>query len=107
MHWIRFKANPSAAGVYVGLDTSAAGGKEICCSSSPYIDFTTIGTDFKGRLIYTRSDNSFNWQVGGTATVAMQLLSIGLSVNGTDVTSDQRLKFNEKPLTNALDVTNK
>ena len=50
---------------------------------------------------------AFNWQVGGTATVAMKLTSTGLSVNGTDVTSDKRLKFNEQPLTNALDVINR
>ena len=84
---------PSAAGVYLGLDSSAAGGMEICCSTSRYIDFTTIGTDFKGRLIYAHVDHSFNWQVGVTTTSAMKLLSIGFSVNGTADTSDKRLKF--------------
>ena len=39
--------SPTVAGVYLGLDTSAVGGMEICCSSSPYIDFTTISNDFK------------------------------------------------------------
>ena len=76
---------PSAAGVYLGLDSSAAGGMEICCSTLRYIDFTTIGTDFKGRFIYAHADHSSNWQVGGTTTTAMKLLSIGLSVNGTAV----------------------
>ena len=33
--------------------------------------------------------------------------STGLTVNGTAVTSDKRLKFNEKQLTNALDVINR
>ena len=42
---------PSLAGVYVGLDSAAAGGMEICCSFSPYIDFRTISNDFKGRII--------------------------------------------------------
>ena len=41
---------PSVAGVYVGLDSAAAGGIEICCSNTPYIDFTTIGTDFKRKV---------------------------------------------------------
>ena len=37
----------------------------------------------------------------------MQLSSANLQVNGTVVaTSDKRFKFNEKPLTNALDVIN-
>ena len=64
---------PSTASMYVGLDNSTAVGMEICCSASPYIDFTTINTDCKGRLIYTHSDNSFNWQVGGNTTTAMKL----------------------------------
>ena len=50
---------PSVAGVYVGLDNATAGGMEICCSSSPYVDFTTINNEFKGRLIYGHTDNSF------------------------------------------------
>ena len=80
---------PSAAGVYVGLDSAAAGGMEICCSASPYIDFTTINSDFRGMLIYTHCDNSFNWQVSGTTTVAMKLISTGLSVTGTVTSSDK------------------
>ena len=44
-------------------------------------------------MIYIHSDNSFQWQVGGSGTVAMKLTSGGLSVNGTAVTSDMRLKF--------------
>jgi hypothetical protein len=82
--------------VYVGLDSAAAGGLEICCSSSAYIDFATINNDCKGRFIYTHSDNSFNWQLGGTTTTAMKLLSTGLSVTGTVTSSDKRLNFNEK-----------
>ena len=93
MYWIRYKTNqPSLAGVYVGLDSAAAGGMEICCSFSPYIDFTTISNDFKGRIIYTHNDNSFYFQVGGT-TVAMKLISSGLSVTGTVTSSDKRLEF--------------
>ena len=87
--------SPTAAGVYLGLDTSAAGGMEICCSSSPYIDFTTISNDFKGRIIYNHGDNSFNWQLGGSYTHAMRLLSTGLSVTGTITSSDKRLKRNK------------
>jgi hypothetical protein len=99
--------SPTAAGVYLGLDTSAPGEMEICCSSSPYIDFTTISNDFKGRIIYNHGDNSFYWPFGGGYTNAMRLLSTGLSVTGTVSSSDQRLKFNEKPLINAIGVINR
>ena len=93
--------------MYIGLDNAAPGGIEIRVGSSAYIDFTTTSTDFKGRNIYNHNANSFVWQVGGTTKVAMKLLSTGLSVHGTVTSSDKRLKFNKKPLTNALDVINK
>ena len=46
----------------------------------------------------------FNWQVGGSTTTTMELLTTGLTVNSTAVTSDQILNFSETPLTNALYV---
>ena len=97
---------PTTAGVYVGLDSSAARGMEICCSTLPYIDFTTIGTDFKGRYIYAHADNSFNWQVGGSTSNGMKISSTGLSVTGTVTSSDKTLKLNDKPLANAISVDN-
>ena len=33
---------PSVAGVLIGMDTSAAGGIEVCASNTQYIDFTII-----------------------------------------------------------------
>ena len=69
--------------------------------------FATINSYFRGRLIYAHSDNSFNWQVGGTTAVAMKLIPTGLSVTGTVTSSDKTLKFSEQPLMNALDVINR
>ena len=88
--------SPTAAGVYLGLDTSAAGGMEICCSSSPYVDFKTISNDFKGMIIYSHGDNSFHSKLGGSYTHAMRFLSTGLSVTGSLTSSDKILKCNEK-----------
>ena len=51
---------PLAAGGYIGLDKAAAGGMEICLSSSAYIDFTNMNNDFKGRMIYGHTDNSLS-----------------------------------------------
>ena len=45
--------------------------------------------------------------VGGPGTTRMTLNTTALYVGGITVSScDKRLKFNEKPLTNALDVMN-
>ena len=58
-------------------------------------------------MIYGHTDNSLSWQVGGRGTITIQLLTTGLSVNGTTVTSDARLKYYEKLLINAIGVSNR
>ena len=55
-------------------------------------------------MIQCHTDNSFSLQVGGSGTVSMKLIPSGLTVNGTSVSSDKRLKLNNRPLTNALQV---
>ncbi|MFM7985287.1 MAG: hypothetical protein ACKPKO_38810, partial [Candidatus Fonsibacter sp.] len=73
-----------------------------------YIDFTEPNVDFKGRIIYSNGANDFQFCINSVSTAKMTLNSSGLSVGGTFVSaSDKRLKFNEKPLTNALDIIKK
>jgi hypothetical protein len=92
----------------MGLDSTAASGIEICSSTLQYIEFTIAGIDYKGKMIYSNTGASFAWHVGGSITAKMALNSTALYVGGTTVSSsDKRLKFNEKPLTNALDVINR
>ncbi|MFM7987980.1 MAG: hypothetical protein ACKPKO_52570, partial [Candidatus Fonsibacter sp.] len=71
--------------------------------SLPYIDFTSQRVDDKGRILYAHSANELRIFVAGSQAVKMQLNPVGLSVGGTFVSaSDNILKFNEKPLSNAL-----
>ncbi|MFM7978016.1 MAG: hypothetical protein ACKPKO_01760, partial [Candidatus Fonsibacter sp.] len=79
-----------------------AGGIEICTSSLQYIDFTSPGVDLKGRIMYGYGSNDFQFWINSVSTAKMTLNSSGTCVSA----SDKRLKFNEKPLTNALDVIN-
>ena len=65
---------PTAAGVYLGLDTSTGGAVEICAGSVQYFIFAIPKTstptyDFRGRMIYSTADSSFAWhvRVSGTA----------------------------------------
>ena len=60
----------------------------------------------KGRMQYTNSTAQFDWYINSTlATSKMILNSSGLSVGGTFVPAIENiLKFNKKPLMNALDV---
>ncbi|MFM7978399.1 MAG: tail fiber domain-containing protein, partial [Candidatus Fonsibacter sp.] len=62
----------------------------------------------KSRILYDHSANELRHCVASSLTANMALNSSGLSVGGTFVpASDKRLKFNEKPLGNALDVISK
>jgi hypothetical protein len=46
---------PTAAGVYIGMDSSSSGGIEICSSTVQYIDFTGIDSDYNGNILYTNN----------------------------------------------------
>ena len=69
---------PTSVGVYIGLDSAAAGGMGICTNSTPYIDFTILNTDYTGMLLYMNSESSFNLYVGASSGAPnMKLLTIG------------------------------
>ena len=66
---------------------------------------TQIG---KGRMLYTFSTVAFEWFIDSNWTAKLALKPAGLYVGGTLVSaSDKRLKWNDKPLTNAFDIMNK
>ena len=100
---------PTAAGVhlsnyggYAFIDLAGASSGGSC------IDFTTVGTDMKGRFVYRNSSSQFEWSIADSFTAKMTLKSAGLYLGATLVfASDKRLQFNEKPLVNALDIIGK
>ena len=54
------------------------------------------------------SQGEFRWNISGSGTAKMTLNTTGLTVNGfVTQSSDSRLKFNSKSLTNGLTVINK
>ena len=69
MHEIAKKSptTPAVAGVYIGLDSVATGGIEISASSTQYIDFTIIKSDYRVGMSYVNGDSGFNWYVGANA----------------------------------------
>ena len=48
---------PESRGIYLGLDSDAAGGIDICADTNQYIDFTTMLNNYRGRLIYNATNN--------------------------------------------------
>jgi hypothetical protein len=61
-------------------------------SNQSYIDFTWIGQDFKGRIIYNNTNSNFKFYTG--ATLTGQLDSAGIYANGHLSLSDISLKRN-------------
>ena len=55
---------PSVVGVYIGMDNVAAGRIEICASSTQYMDFAIINSDYRGRVSYDYRESRFTWCVG-------------------------------------------
>ncbi|MFM7988465.1 MAG: hypothetical protein ACKPKO_55050 [Candidatus Fonsibacter sp.] len=95
-------------GCYLGCDQNNWAAVELCSVTAAYDDFTTAGADMKGRFMYTYSSSQFDWYIASSFTSKMTLNSAGLYLGATLVSaSDNRLKFNEKPLVNALDIINK
>ncbi|MFM7977695.1 MAG: tail fiber domain-containing protein, partial [Candidatus Fonsibacter sp.] len=78
---------------------------ELVCDTLGYIDITSPNVDTKARMAYNITSQYWWWAVG--TTERMRLTATTLTVNGSAVSSDKRLKFNEKPLVNALDIINK
>ena len=59
-------------------------------------------------MCYSNSSSQFEWNIAGNYTANMTLQAGGLYVGASLVSaSDKRLKFNEKPLVNALDIIGK
>ena len=100
---------PTVVGCNLGCDSAGQyAALELCAVTSAYIDCTIANTDWNGRILYTFSTAAFAWCIGSTWTAKMTLKSGGLYIGATLVSaSDKRLKFNEKPLANALDMINK
>ena len=62
---------PESRGIYMGLDSDAAGGIDICADTNHYIDFTTLLYNYKGRLIYNATNNEFKMKVNGNASASL------------------------------------
>ena len=89
----------------MGNDGTAYSALELVCDTVGYIDVTTPNNDSKGRYGFHIPSQYWYWSIGPTER--MRLTATTLTVNGSAVSSDKRLKFNEKPLVNALNVINR
>jgi len=71
---------PSGNGVFLGTDSTYSA-MQLNGSAGGFIDFSTSGTDFKGRIIYTHSENSMAFNTN--AAERMRITSDGKLYLGT------------------------
>ena len=90
----------------LGNDGAAYSALELVCVTVGYMNVTTPNNDSKARYGFHIPSQYWYWTVGPTER--MRLTATTLTVNGSAVSSDKRLKFNEKkPLVNALNAINR
>ena len=66
-------STPKSRGVYLGLDSTASGGIEICTDMNQYIDFTTMSNDYRGRINYNTTNNDFKMYVNGKCNTIINI----------------------------------
>jgi len=98
-NWLRCTASsgrpitPTTYGAYLGNDGAAYSALELVCDTVGYIDVTTPNNDSKARYGFHIPSQYWYWSIGPTER--MRLTATTLTVNGSAVSSDKRLKFNE------------
>ena len=65
----------------MGLDSTAAGGVEICADTYQYIDDTTMTNKCKGRGLYDTPNNDLNTHAHGQLSSSFALISSPLTTN--------------------------
>ncbi|MFM7988098.1 MAG: hypothetical protein ACKPKO_53170, partial [Candidatus Fonsibacter sp.] len=63
---------------------------ELCSVNAAYVDFTTVGSDMRGRFMYTYSTSQFDWFIASSFTSKMTLKSGGLYFGATLVSASDR-----------------
>lgn len=65
-------ATPLTAGVAIGTQASATYASiEMAASAGAFIDFSSVGTDYKGRVIYDNAGNYFAFHTNGSERVRL------------------------------------
>ena len=76
-------AAPSNQGVYIGQASSTSSGTEMTATGDTTIDFSSPGTDYRGRIQYDNATNSFNFFANASATATLILTSTIVIVSGS------------------------
>jgi hypothetical protein len=77
-----FSSSPTGSGVFMGMDGGNYAQIQLNGASGSYIDFSTSGTDFKGRILYDNTNNFLSFNTNGAERVRINssgYLGIGTS----------------------------
>jgi hypothetical protein len=87
-----------ASGVYIGLDAANAyAGLKLLgptsANNGSYIDFTTAGVTYKGRILYDNSVNSMKFYTNSASTAAMAISSTSVATMYGGISTDGAHSF--------------
>ena len=75
-------ASLSGNGIFMGMDAANYAQIQLNGSTGSYIDFSTSGTDFKGRILYENSNNSLQFSTNGGERVRINSSGdVGIGTN--------------------------
>ncbi|MFM7987611.1 MAG: hypothetical protein ACKPKO_50680 [Candidatus Fonsibacter sp.] len=64
---------PTVQGIYRGQASTTSSGIEIVASGETTIDFSTPGTNYKGRIQYNNTTNALSFFTNSSATASLVL----------------------------------
>jgi hypothetical protein len=99
-----------ASGVYIGMNTAGtyAGIKLLgptAVSNGSYIDFTTAGVAYKGRILYDNNANIMQFYTNAAASAAMTINTAGITTNGIISTGNNLTPFGNLHLRSVANPT--
>ena len=104
---------PNNQGVYIGQASSTSSGIEMTATGETTIDFSSPGTDYRGRIQYDNATNSFNFFANASATATLSLTSTTVTVSGsltanniyTKTETDTLLATKQPTITSSTNIT--
>ncbi|MFM7990452.1 MAG: hypothetical protein ACKPKO_65155, partial [Candidatus Fonsibacter sp.] len=98
---------PTAKGIYLGQASTTSYGIEITAPDDTTIDFSTPGINYKGRIQYNNTDNTFSFFTNSSASASMVItdsVTVSNLITTGNITANKAICRTWEPLADFTDV---
>ncbi|MFM7980005.1 MAG: hypothetical protein ACKPKO_11885, partial [Candidatus Fonsibacter sp.] len=98
---------PSVKGIYLGQASTTSYGIEMTAPDDTTIDFSTPGTNYKGRIQYHNSTNALSFFTNSSATASMVItdsVTVSNLITTGNITANTIISRIWEPLVGFIDV---